>query len=405
MQLQKQTDNNYYLKDVVGLTPDTVMELTRALFTEEYKNKMKKFSQGIKIPACGQQACKKKWISCSEIINCPLELAMELVNHEVGSTAYMLKVLAASVFKVGGGQQTLTPLFTMTGNSFKPTGRWQDDAKLFQLNLGERVQGRLVMGFGPSASGKTYLAKMILNILMTEPKSFISIDGGIYRENSSAYQFIKGEAIKRGYRGFDNLVASSFMSKSIFDSDVIKKSICSYLKTQKSYYNLYVPETMANPLSAKKKMDEYTSLTGDKEYIALLIYQHRTGGECPFKQEFKCRGCVESGVSRQESQGKKYSDSAYGMSMANGIKYMCGGGIRLIIHNTGDKERNIIIRDFSETRDASKFQTPFSNVIYLSSDMPLAQYLEKPPRRGQKLTKCPREESFRSLSLSIPFGF
>jgi hypothetical protein len=42
------------------------------------------------------------------------------------------------------------------------------------------------MGIGPSASGKTYFAKTIITMLSNTdlyfPKSFLSIDGGIYRE-------------------------------------------------------------------------------------------------------------------------------------------------------------------------------------------------------------------------------
>lgn len=398
--MQQQT----YLKGVVGLDDDTVMELTNNLFIQGYKDKLKQFSQAIKAECKQSGGCKDTWITCDKYWNgCSFDLAKELINHEIGSTAYMLKVFSASVFVVGKVQKPPQPplLFTMTGKSFELTGRWQDDAKFFRFNLGQKEGGRLVMGFGPSASGKTHLAKMILGILMTEPTCFLSIDGGIYRECCSAYQSIKGEAIKRGFRGFDNLVSTTKLKKSIFDSEIVKESVCSYLKTQTCKYNLYVPETMANPLSGDKKMKQYINLTGDADYIALLIYQHRTGAECPFKPEFKCRGCVESGTSRQETQGKKYSDGAYGMSMANGIRYMCGGGVRLDIHNPGVRDRKIIIRDFSETKDTIKFQNIPENIVYLSSETPLTDYLDKPPRRAQKIIKC--QERF--LSLPNPFGF
>mgnify|MGYP001616296616 CR=1 FL=1 len=47
------------------------------------------------------------------------------------------------------------------------------------------------MGFGPSASGKSYWTKNIIKIFCkiydNYPDTFISVDGGIYRETSKIY--------------------------------------------------------------------------------------------------------------------------------------------------------------------------------------------------------------------------
>lgn len=112
----------------------------------------------------------------------------------------------------------------------------------------------------------------------------------------------------------------------------------------------------------------------------------------------KCNGCVESGKSRQATQGKKYSDGAYGISIANGIRYMCAGGTRLVIHNTGDKERKIIIRDFSETLHDDLFKDE-QNVIFLPSYESLEDYLVKRGGPVQEKTTC------ASNSILQMFGF
>jgi energy-coupling factor transporter ATP-binding protein EcfA2 len=379
--------------DGINIDEKIKKKLVDGLFTQDFDKDLRQLTDSIKIPDCGgSEGCKTKWITCHEPWNgCSVRIAKQLVLRETGSTAYMLKVLSRSMFMVSGKKYD-PPHFTITGSADGMTGRWEDDSRYFVLNrIAGQDKGRLVMGLGPSASGKTYLANMILGLLMSTPTRFISIDGGVYREQSFVYQFIKKEATRRGYRGFTNLVSSSIVAKfrfdSIFDTDDIKKAVCSYLRTQGSAHSLYVPETMSNPLTNEKKIKEYIGLTGDKDYIALLIYQHRTGAECPFRPEYRCNGCVESGRSRQAVQGKKYSDGAYGLSIANGIRYMCEGGIRLVIHNTGDKNRKIIIRDFSDTKHANLFEKT-NNVIYLPSDAPLAGYLEGSPGPVQEKTTC-----------------
>ena len=72
-----------------------------------------------------------------------------------------------------------------------------------------------------------------------------------------------------------------------------------------------------------------------------MIYQHRTHAECPFKHEFKCMGCTESGRKREIGEGKEYSNSAFQMAYDHGeycIKYAPGGRIK--IHNSGGFKHN-----------------------------------------------------------------
>ena len=63
--------------------------------------------------------------------------------------------------------------------------------------------------------------------------------------------------------------------------------------------------------------------------------------ECPFKHEFKCMGCTESGRKREIGEGKEYSNSAFQMAYDHGeycIKHSPGGRIK--IHNSGGFKHN-----------------------------------------------------------------
>jgi hypothetical protein len=209
---------------------------------------------------------------------------------------------------------------------------------------------RLIMGFGPSASGKTYCAKKIIELLSTQdplfPKTFLSIDGGIQRECSVVYQLAKTIAIQKGHAGLKNLV-SSINSKSLFDSAIIKKNVKEYLMVQKALdasdrptkISLYVPETLGicGAVNCGGKYKSYIEITGDTtNWIALVIWQHKTGDECDFDDSYKCKGCTESGTTREMSEGKKYSSSAYPFSMYNGVLESKGApGGYFKIHNSG----------------------------------------------------------------------
>ena len=220
------------------------------------------------------------------------------------------------------------------------------------------------MGFGPSASGKTYCAKTIIKMLCKNdkdfPKSFLSIDGGIYREKSYIYQKLISLIKTRKFKGLKNLVLSSLNLKislkgvekrhTLFDSGIVKKKVIEYLRSQSKPTSLYVPETLGGCLlDCSNVYKKYIEIADDsKSWIGLLIWQHKTHNECNFMEGYTCKGCTESGTEREKSEGKIYSSSAWQNSMNNGRYHMkIAPGGRYEIHNGGSRESKSTIIDYS----------------------------------------------------------
>jgi len=315
---------------------------------------------------------EKKWKVCLD--DCKTNIAY-LFQEEMNSTAYILRVLSESVLSFDSSKSIdsskyISFLFEEKNIKYI-TGIWENDKQYFTLkieieNQYQQTNGRLIMGFGPSASGKTYMAKQIIGILNeidnTFPKSFLSIDGGIYREKSFIYKTVVNETIKHNIGGLKNLVSTitSSIAKlelvsatrqamrvikegSIFDSNNIKKKITEYLISQKIIINLYVPETLGGCgiiKNCKIIYDKYIQITGDTQnWIGLYIWQHIKGEKCTYDTKYKCNGCVESGKERESIEGKKYSENAYIKSEKNGKKEMNNApGFRFQIHNIGGKK-------------------------------------------------------------------
>lgn len=277
---------------------------------------------------------KKKWKNCDKI--CFNQL-FELIDNEINSTAYMLRLLSNSIIS------TENLGLELEYDNQGLTGFWDKDYQRFSVKkLGDNKTNRLIFGFGPSASGKTYWAENIIKLFSLSnsdfPKTFISIDGGLYRELSETYQFIINNLSQNNIGGFLNLVTAGFGgSKSLFSSSIIKKSMIKFLKTQENI-SLYVPITLGGCYKNWCISDykPYINIVKDPKWIGLLIYQHKTGLECPYRNEYRCVGCTESGRDRETKEGKKYSSTAYNMSMSNGLTAIknAPGGI-FEIHNTG----------------------------------------------------------------------
>lgn len=300
----------------------------------------------------------KKWAVCKT--KC-YDIASKAINNEMGSTAYMLRVLSNSLLSNNKADQKLYILYENKDEVGEPgnllTGTWKYDSKYFtitKIGKGTNTTSRLIMGFGPSASGKTYWARNIINMLNRNiesfPSSFFTIDGGDYRSLSYIYQIIIESAKKNGLGGVENLVlaTASIMSKNIFDSNIIKKQVMQYLTfSQKQnpnlFISLYVPETLGDcglmrPKSCNTKIKEYIQLTNDNDWIALMIYQHKTSEECPYDLEYQCAGTTSSGKTRESIEGKKYSSASFQHSMNQGIKEVANApNLRFIIHNSGGK--------------------------------------------------------------------
>ena len=321
-----------------------------------------------------------EWKQCED--KCKA-LITNAVNQEIGSTVFMLKLLANSVIRPDGKAHRLkigldesffekTKDDTDKGNKSSRsncrllTGRWKEDAPFLHLVLPtfkdpeKPTSGRLIMGFGPSASGKTYWAKTILRLLAQAdnnfPDVFFAVDGGIVRESSAVYQLATEMAHCAGLAGFKNLHAGMFVTGDI------KKTMEQYLlqesqRSTRSQINLYVPETLGKcefmvkgatvPLirPCEEYLKTFLDITRDDKWIGLLIWQHATAADHMKDTEFlkeysnlkyKCAGCMESGKEREKIEGKPYEGHVYAQSMKNGRKYMeMAPGGRYEIHNAG----------------------------------------------------------------------
>lgn len=336
---------------------------------------------------------KKEWLTCKK--EC-YNIASKAIMKEMKSTAYMLRVLSNSLISHNKCKPKLYISYENNSENGEPgnslTGIWNNDKQYFmitKIGKGDDKTSRLIMGLGPSASGKTYWAKNVIELLNTSidnfPSTFFTIDGGDYRALSQVYQIIIESAKKKGLGGIDNLVLAgiSMTKKNIFDSNIIKKDIITYLETSQLKISLYVPETLGDcgtlrPKSCNPKINEYVKLTNDTDWVALMIYQHKTAEECPYDLKFQCTGTTSSGKSRETDEGKKYSNSAYEHSISQGLREITKApNLKFIIHNSGGKKYNneinkSIITDLSNKTpfDSNKIQDIERNFhcIYNKSD-------------------------------------
>jgi hypothetical protein len=290
------------------------------------------------------------WKSCSS--TCYTTVS-RLIKGEIESTAYILRALTASVIGTG-------PLQFEVTDTTQLTGRWSEDRTKVRIHTFGITgsAGRLIMGFGPSASGKTYWANAIIDIFRqtdpTFPTTFLSIDGGIYREQSSVYKAVVKAAQRVCIQGFMNLVSSGLsMYSTLFNSDLIKGAIKDYLVSQKDHIpiSLYVPETLGycGLAGCPSKYKAYIDITRDRDsWIGLYIWQHMEGGsKCEYPEPIiKCVGCMESGKRREIEEGKQYSSSAYSNSQTNGLtEYSKAPGGIYNIHNCGRSDGISLIWD------------------------------------------------------------
>lgn len=278
------------------------------------------------------------WIKCKDGCDSVLE---EYIQKEMHSTAYILRCLQMSMINA--------PLTIYCTNIAKVSGVWEDDKTLFKMGTFKQSAGRLIMGFGPSASGKTYWAEKIIDMLShlepNFPKAFMSIDGGTYREASVVYQTIIKSVTDKNIGGLSNLMSAGFsFETSLFSSGKVKQAISAYLKTQPPP-NLYVPDTLGGCKGGLSKKGfcsnlykKYKDITKDNDnWIGLCIWQHVEDTMCVFGPEYKCIGCKESGKERERREGKQYSDAAWGNSFYSGIANAKKANKWFVIHNTGGR--------------------------------------------------------------------
>lgn len=280
----------------------------------------------------------------------------ELVKKEIASTAYMLRLIVNSILK---NEYNISVRFEVQELQ-QLTGLWVDDYPKLKMVITDETERqktkRTILGFGPSSSGKTYWAEQIIKLFDENfPKVFLSIDGGLMREQSIVYQMIIKQNKFRNVEGFSNLVTAGLgFTESIFLSNTIKKQLLNFLAIQppENKISVYVPETLGDcdiPLlgDCSKKYKKYIDLTGDQNWIGLMIYQHLRGEQCDFPVGFKCTGTEIAGKAREKQQGKKYSSTAYSTSLKNGRTHLQKSPFcRLEIHNSGNLENQSVILEY-----------------------------------------------------------
>ena len=313
---------------------------------------------------------KKKWVKCYDNkSNKCYTLCHNYVEKEIKSTAYMLRIIASSVIGIGNVSETLQ--IEISRSDFDNlTGIWANDSDKFKLSWNVPLpptSARLIMGFGPSASGKTHCAKKVIELMTSVkpdfPTVFITVDGGIFREQSQIYQAIintviaSADAKGNHLAGIINLVPEDALTANgIFKAGEIKKPFKKFLLAQMIRgfkASLYVPETLGWCGALGKgdcigKYKDYIKITGDNNWIGLMIYQDETHSKCPYKKEYECKGTTESGKDREMTEGKKYSSVAWGNSYENGITSIkTAPTYRFIIHNSGRIGIRSIINDLT----------------------------------------------------------
>lgn len=337
---------------------------TRTIVTKSFPGTLRQFKSLFENQFNAQVENKKKnkWVDC--LGKC-YDVATKYIDIEMNSTAYILRCLQMSMLN----KKRLKVFFD--GELEDITGKWEDDQDMFRiLNFRNNFDGpgRLIMGFGPSASGKTYWANNLIKILgkmeKRFPDTFMSIDGGIYREASMIYQDIVDITLNNGINGLNNLIPSGISKRNeLFPTGEVKSMIRKYLKTQNTP-NLYVPETLGGCLTrvdCPRKYKKYIKITKDNDWIGVCIWQHRTGDECTFQPMYKCVGCTESGKKREETEGKKYSNRAWEISYNNGKFFAKKANTWFIIHNTGGK----------------KYRGRLTNISLIESNMNIPKGIQK----------------------------
>lgn len=302
----------------------------------------KKIEEAITFVSNFEYPCKtvRKWTKCRN--NCS-NIIKPLVDIELQSTAYMIRTISKSILLANKKKGDFPPITFNFTDRDKLTGIWKNDKEIIEMVFNDKNKtNRLIMGFGPSAAGKTYWAQTLINIFSSAsedfPKVFLSIDGELYRETSMIYQMVVNTLSRTCIAGFSNLVVTDIITKffeainyvhSLFNPRNIKDEMLEFITKYKGEISLYVPETLGGcglgvTQGCKKQYEPYINITGDKEWIGLLIWQHKLGSKCDKPDAFKCKGCTESGKERQITEGKLYSSMAYDNSIYKGWKHMTG---------------------------------------------------------------------------------
>ncbi len=250
----------------------------------------------------------------------------DLIKHETSTVDYMLRALSYNYI----GDEPFN-IIKINNNIEIDT---LDNYKLVLPN----IKPRLIIAFGPSASGKTTCSNNIIQKLLNEhkdfPTCFMTIDGGNMRKASNVFQMI----IK-----YANMYNINIASYNIFPK--VKNTIIKYYESQIEKYNtmisLYIPITLGKTYI--QSYSNFIELTKDSNWVGIFIWQHKN--DCIYEDKYKCYGCIKSGIEREKIEGKKYKPHKWDLSMERGlIEVKKAKGGFYCIHN-GGKDHGIMLID------------------------------------------------------------
>jgi hypothetical protein len=385
-----------FITDSTGSVYPTCNELN-PWFLKNLKYRVKSFISDIKI----QIKTNGGWHKCEDKCKDGLQ---SIIQSEFESTIFMLHLLTNMVIQAND-DKNLLKFEVKAGN--KLTGYWEKDKNNINI-IGVEKKPRLIMGFGPSASGKTHWAKTIIKLMGKSgefPSWFLSVDGGKIREHSAVYQTIINEilidkhiqsgagfrhALKMKVSGMFNKATSETygiqnLASDVFDSNKIKDKIYDYLSSlrvnQKNIPSIYVPDTLSSILW-QNVITNYRKLTEDNNWIGLYIWQgvdtkYEDKWESYMKKTYTddlndlnltARSTTESGETREDTEGKKYSSVAYGFSKNNGYAALKQAHKAIVIHNTGgrktdEKQHTSLIIEYPTKSDSEPKYLLTQNVL------------------------------------------
>jgi hypothetical protein len=262
----------------------------------------------------------------------------DLVKTETDTLEYQLRALYYSYI----GDQ---PFNIMKINNTIEVD--EDRLDNYQLIL-PCIKPRLIMAFGPSASGKTTCStEMIKKISLINPDfptCFMTLDGGRFRKASNVFQMILKEAMDKSI---------DIAQHNIFPK--VKNTIFKYYENQIAKYNtmisLYIPITLGKGIQS---YSQYIDLTKDTDWIGIFIWQHKFN--CIYDGEYRCNSCSKSGFDREKIEGKKYKLHRWESSMERGLTEVrkAKGGF-YCIHNGGRQDSSMTL-DYNNIISSDKYK-------------------------------------------------
>ena len=164
--------NSKYLKHI-SIRYENNTEINRNIFKSEIikelngeNGAMKLYIEAIK-PFKIPNKANDNWVYCNESKSSKCNKMLRIaLTKELKSTAYMLRALQMMLLNIDDSNTGENKLYMfVSGKNVKLTGKWDHDKKFLNIDVkrsklqNNTQKNYLVMGYGPSASGKTFMAK------------------------------------------------------------------------------------------------------------------------------------------------------------------------------------------------------------------------------------------------------